>query len=239
MIDALSERNVRIKLIDTTYENIDEFMSQGEGEKPWEVFELTQAQDVRKWCDNPDMIEGIKENLQDLANHIPDAGKVSVLDVGCYGGYLYDYLSKKLNEISYTGIDVNEDVISTTKKIHAGKDNANFIVGDILNLPDELKPNSFNVVCCHRVTIHLPYFEQILLNLLYLTKDIVHVILLLGVNDFCEKILETNLVTGKGVFYYRRYISRNTIAKILKQWPVNYHIQTNSESRYASLFIYK
>jgi len=165
--------------------------------------------------------------------------KKTVLDVGCYGGYLYDYLKKKLGNIYYTGLDTNEDVVEAAALIHNKCKDAIFMYGDVLNLSKILPKNYFDIVCCHRVTIHLPYFEQILLNLLDLTKDILHVVLLLGEKDYCEKILETNCVTGKVAFYYRRYVSGNTINDILKKLPVNYVIQTHSDSSYASLFIYK
>jgi 2-polyprenyl-3-methyl-5-hydroxy-6-metoxy-1,4-benzoquinol methylase len=248
--NILGKRNVTFKVVSSiTTDNqdlIDEFMHNGEGPRPWECFELTQGQDVEKWCKDPDLIEGIKANLQQLSNHIhnisqnnPDE-RVRVLDVGCYAGYLYDYLVKHHNCIEYTGIDVNEDVVDAAKVLHNDTP-ARYIVGDILNPSDKLIENSFDIVCCHRVIIHLPYFEQVLFNLINLSRDTVHIILLVGEKDLCEECMETNLDMGKIVFYFRRVVSIKTIQSILDKrlYPVDYIVETCNDSKYSSLFIFK
>jgi len=248
--DILGKRNVKLEVVSSIessdQEIIDNFMHSGEGERPWECFELTQGQDVGRWCLDPDLIEGMKSNLLQLSNHIhnisqncPDEN-IKVLDVGCYAGYLYDYLVKHHNRIKYTGIDVNGDVIEAAKELHNDKP-AKFMVGDVFNPPAELIENMFDFVCCHRLIIHLPYFEQVLFNLINLSRDVVHVILLVGDNDLCEKCMETNLDTGKTAFYFRRAVSIKTIDAILDKrlYPIDYIVETSNDSKYSSLFIFK
>lgn len=72
-----------------------------------------------------------------------------------------------------------------------------------------------------------------------MSKDIVHICLFISNKNYCEKCLETNLNTGKEAIYYRRYMSAETINEILNPLHVKYIIQTHSDSKYASLFIYK
>lgn len=246
--DILGKRNVKHKVVSSLktkdQDLINNFMHAGDGERPWESLELTQGQDVREWIREPEKIEGIQPNLKQLSNRILNINQnwpcdsIKILDVGCYAGYLYDYLVKNHN-INYTGIDINQDVIESAKILHKNT-TAKFKVGDIFDPPPELLDNMFDVVCCHRLTIHLPYFEQALFNLINLSKDIVHVILFVG-EDCCDKCMETNVETGKTSFYYKRYVSAETINSILNKgiYSINHIIETCNDSMYSSLFIFK
>jgi len=72
----------------------------------------------------------------------------SILDLGCYGGYLYDWLiAQKADGFIYTGVDFN---ISEAAKAH-WRSSAYFVQRDIL---DYTEPADY--VFCARVLMHQP-----------------------------------------------------------------------------------
>lgn len=72
-----------------------------------------------------------------------------VLDAGCGSGRLYEFLAK--SKISYTGIDSSQELINIAKTNYPS---ANFVIGDILNLP--FSDHKFNVVFCVATLHHIP-----------------------------------------------------------------------------------
>lgn len=166
----LRERRVKVETIEVVNRDIDRFMTEGEDERPWQVFELTQSQNVQPWIEDPKKISLIHPSLKNLTKYLAGLHRlVKVLDVGCYGGYLYDYLNKysfkHLSEFNYIGIDIQESVVEAAKYMHAKYKNANFFVGDIFNIRRDFQPNEFDVACCYRVLIHIPFFEDAIGNL--------------------------------------------------------------------------
>jgi len=232
-------RRVKIKIIGQTNTNIDRFITSGIKKRAWESFELTQSQDVKEWHINPHKIN-IQPNLLDLKDIISSLNKpLYLLDVGCYSGYLYDYLRLKTsyskNNLYYTGIDIQPSVIDAAKHIYKGNLKTSFVNGDIFKLPKYFVAKEFDVVCCYRVLIHLPYFKKSLLNLFQVANKIVHIVLHIQDRDTCNQCEETDLDTGKKTIYYRRFISENTIKKCIYGLPVTYKIIPHSS--YASLFL--
>lgn len=45
----------------------------------------------------------------------------SVLDYGCGYGAMLDYFMQRTNNVSFTGLDISEEMIAAAKKTHAGK----------------------------------------------------------------------------------------------------------------------
>lgn len=72
-----------------------------------------------------------------------------VLDAGCGSGRLYEFLQK--SKVNYTGLDTSQKLITTAK---ANFPSANFIIGDILNLP--FSDNKFNAIFCIATLHHIP-----------------------------------------------------------------------------------
>ena len=68
------------------------------------------------------MLEIIKENA---------SNKITLLDVGCGYGALLDTIIEKQLNISYTGVDVVDEMIIAARKKHP---EVKFITGDILNV---------------------------------------------------------------------------------------------------------
>lgn len=226
--EAFGKRNVSIKILDHTYKDIDDFMTSGDGERPWESFELTQAQDVRAWVDNPYEISHIQSNLSDLKDVIIPAFEkpVRILDIGCYGGYLYDYLKANASGriAHYTGVDIQPSVIEAAKRIHGDSPDATFEVGDAMRLSERFGPRSFDIVCCYRVAIHMPFFKKLLFNLLRVADGFVHIALFIQDRDMCRRLEETDIDTGKKAIYYHRFISEGTIKECIAGVPVSYKI---------------
>ena len=238
---ALERRRVVVKVVDEATKDIDWFMLSGGGF--YSPFELTQSQDVRGWCKDPSEIQSIQSNLLELKKIIDSLHEpIALLDVGCYGGYVYDYIKQKTiyskyKKSSYTGIDVQVNAIEAAEYVHREDSNVNFLAGDVFRLPECFPPRSFNVVCCYRVLIHLPYFERALADLVHIADKFVHVVLHIQDKDICRRCEETDLITGKKVIYYHRYISEKTIKGALSGLPVSYTIVPVPGNAYASLII--
>jgi tRNA (uracil-5-)-methyltransferase TRM9 len=76
---------------------------------------------------------------------------IKVLDIGCGNGRFYDFISRKVENIKYTGVDINNDFINEAK----GKYNkASFIKQDIFKNLEKIKGN-YNFVCAFGVTHHI------------------------------------------------------------------------------------
>jgi len=76
-----------------------------------------------------------------------------VLDVGCgVGHYLRSFRLRLDKNIDYTGLDSAKSYIQLARKIFG--EGSHFVEGDIHNLP--FKDNSFDVVVCNNVILHLP-----------------------------------------------------------------------------------
>jgi len=65
----------------------------------------------------------------DVLSEIGDLNEAEIIDVGCGFGDLYGYLSRKFQGISYTGIDLVNDLVVEGKRRYP---HATFIVKDIL-----------------------------------------------------------------------------------------------------------
>ncbi|MFA5317859.1 MAG: class I SAM-dependent methyltransferase [Patescibacteria group bacterium] len=78
---------------------------------------------------------------------------MSLLDVGCGAGHYLRSLQLRLDKnIKYTGVDATKNYIKLAKKAFGSK--ANFLTGDIFNLP--FNDKAFDIVMCNNVILHLP-----------------------------------------------------------------------------------
>lgn len=90
----------------------------------------------------------------------------SVLDVGCGTGVIVDELLEL--GCKYTGVDPAEQMIENARKLHEGKDNADFAVGsaEVINYPDE----SFDAVICMGVLERVGDYEKALSEMVRVLK---------------------------------------------------------------------
>ena len=96
----------------------------------------------------------------------------NVLDVGCGCGH---YLKSLLSEIDvpfkYTGVDATNYYIELAKKAWNDCSNASFYTGDIFDLPFD--DNSYDLVYCCNVFLHLPSIKKPLEELIRVSKKTV------------------------------------------------------------------
>ncbi len=239
--DSLKARHSVVEpTADTVYENIDEFMTAGPGERPWQVFELTQNQDVTEWIRNPDRIELLQPILADLADRLKQAdAPPRILDAGCYGGYVFDYLKRTAaagrHPIDYTGIDIQESAIRDAREAHAHDTNARFQAGDIFRLSQQFPTARFDAVVCYRVLHHLPRFEDCLRELSAVSRGFVHTALPLKERSQCVRMQERNLDTGAITHSFFRHFCRDEIARTAEALNLQFDIASFPHTPYSAV----
>ena len=119
--------------------------------------------------DLPEM-ESSKALAKILKNEIIEGD--NILDVGCgCGHYLKSLLTESKTTFNYTGVDATKYYIELAKKAWSDQKNTNFFIGDIFDLPFE--DNSFDIVYCCNVFLHLPSVYKPLQELTRVTKKLV------------------------------------------------------------------
>lgn len=71
---------------------------------------------------------------------LPEAGSISINDVGCGYGALFDYLSSRRTALDYCGTDISAAMIEAARERLAGRDGARFVIG---SRPDGLADYGF------------------------------------------------------------------------------------------------
>ncbi len=248
--DSLNALRARDSIIRPTGEvvtdRIDEFMTRGDSERPWQVFELTQNQDVTQWIANPAAIELIPPVLADLARRLrglPGPRPIRLLDVGCYGGYAFDYLRNAFADtpgaLDYTGVDVQPAAVEAARLAHAGLADARFEVGDVFRLTATWPTPAFDVVLAYRVLHHLPHFEQCLAQLAGVARHFVHLALPLAERDQCQRMEEISRTDQRAVHSYFRHFSADTVRRAAAAAGCGCEIIPNPNSPYATVVCVK
>ena len=102
-----------------------------------------------------------------LKNKIKNNDKI--LDVGCACGHFYRSIKKRVKKnFYYTGIDPYSIFLEKAKKAWKKDQNANFVKGNIYNLP--FKKDKFDISFCSNVFIHLNDIKKPLKELFRVTK---------------------------------------------------------------------
>src|SRR5688572_27460689 len=97
----------------------------------------------------------IRSNFEHMRAHLKPED--SILDVGCYGGYLKDYFGWS----NYTGIDAFREHVDLARRWHPQGERC-FRIGDLFDLEEKMA----DVVICSRVLIHLPRFDEAVAKLI-------------------------------------------------------------------------
>ena len=245
-MDELKESVVRFEDLDGCQgdlEAVERFMAQyASTEKEWKT-RLTQSQDVIEWVKSPALIDrAIVWNLDEFVTRLrgSEDWNLSLLDVGCYAGYLRDFLmSSGFNDeyLSYTGIDIRPEVVARAKELHEFK-SAFFTVGSVFDLKRKVSEGNHDIVFCSRVLIHLPRFEEAVENLVHAADDFVYIVTRVTPVGSCllrRKIDETRKET---MTYFYRTVSLEDVRQVALRCNTN-HAIVGMDKPYQSIVLSK
>ncbi len=101
----------------------------------------------------------VADNLQTyFKNKKSSRRNVRVLDLGCGNGRFFDFISLKIRDIKYTGIDINNDLLNEGKEKYQKLNNKlkfKFVKKDILKNIRSIK-NKYDVIVSFGFTHHIP-----------------------------------------------------------------------------------
>ena len=106
--------------------------------------------------------------IRSFKNVIKGIPFLSVLDVGCAGGYMADRISKIFPESKVTGVDVYPAAVNFAKLKYP---HINFTISDAHNLP--FHGNSFDLVICYETIEHVLEPKIILQEIRRVIKKII------------------------------------------------------------------
>ena len=136
---------------------------------------LGQLDFDESWMTRKEGVSKVNDALFATKNILDRIGGGSVLDAGCFNGYLYNWLSECCNvPFKYTGIDINPEAIEYAKNFNHG---VRYEERDLFSLSGE----KYDVVCCFRVLIHIDEWEAALAALVTVAK--IAVVLVVRIED--------------------------------------------------------
>ncbi|NCJ07073.1 methyltransferase domain-containing protein [Synechococcales cyanobacterium C] len=144
-----------------------------------------------------------------------------ILDVGCGSGHYLRSLRSALKiNFFYTGVDATSNYINLGKRAFVNDAGVDFCLGDIYNLPfDE---NSFDIVMCNNVLLHLPSIQKPLNELIRVSKKTVLIRTLIGDRSFrIQDVSPASEIEFNGdgeptSFYYYNIYSQKYLNYLLK-----------------------
>lgn len=149
-------------------------------------------------------------------------GGERILDVGCGAGHYLRSLRREIGDgFEYVGADATKQYIEFAEQAFVGDEKATFTVSDIFNL--DFADNSFDIVICNNLLLHLPSIEKPMSELIRVAKHKLVIRTLCGDRSF--RIMDVKpqpegqefFSDGNPVdFYYYNIYSRAHIDYLLK-----------------------
>lgn len=134
--------------------------------------------------------------------------KLKILDACCGIGHICYMLSELSNESVLHGIDQSDYLIEEAKKLCKNKNNISFQIGDVYDLSKNLS-KEFDISINWKTISWLPYYDQMLKELIHLTKNHIFISSLFydGDIDFEIKVREFKKESGSEHFnsFYNVY----------------------------------
>lgn len=124
-----------------------------------------------------------------LAKDLKNTEDLTILDACCgYGRFMY-FLVEKFPNQKYIGIDYVPELIKQAKEQFAGYNQVTFKTDDILSLSKKY-PKKFDITINYKTLCSLPYYEEMVLELIKSTKSKIYITSLFydGDIDFIVKI---------------------------------------------------
>ncbi len=149
----------------TQYKNYHHYLTDGWSKEPKEMFKF----------------------LAEQMKTLPLISGQKVLDIGCATGELIHFLSQQFRQLSYSGVDVFDELIDTCKHLQP---HVQFLNASALNLPEEFN-NQFDIVTVVSVIsiFNTSELQQFWDNLFRVTKKNSVIYVLSPFNEFgvdCE-----------------------------------------------------
>lgn len=146
--------------------------------------------------------------LEKLISPFIKSKKKNILDACCGIGHIPYFLSDISPESKFLGIDQTLYLVEEGKKLCQTKSNISFENEDVYNISKKYK-KSFDISINWRTLSWLPYYDQILKELIAVTKEHIFLSSLFydGDIDFITQIREFKTETGQEYFndYYNVY----------------------------------
>jgi len=160
--------------------------------------------------------------LEKLISPYISKKNLQILDAPCGIGHISYFLSEISPQSKFLGIDQTPWIIEEAKKLCKDKKNISFEVGDVHDLLLRFK-KKFDITINWRTLSWIPYYEQMLKDLVYVTKNHIFLSSLFydGDIDFEIKVREFKKETGKEHFnYYYNVYSYPRFEKYVKSLNV-------------------
>jgi ubiquinone/menaquinone biosynthesis C-methylase UbiE len=150
----------------------------------------------------------IDKVLEKIISPIIEDKKLKILDACCGIGHISNLLSQISPKSIFLGIDQSDYLIEEAKKISKNKNNLSFEIGDLYNISNKFQ-KEFDISIIWKTISWLPYYEQIIKELVSVTKDHIFISSLFydGDIDFEIKVREFKKESAKDRFnsYYNVY----------------------------------
>ena len=150
----------------------------------------------------------IDKILEKIISPIIKEKKLKILDACCGIGHITNLLKNISHESDFIGIDQSDYLIKKAQELFKNTKNTSFEVADIYDIKEKYQ-KEFDISICWKTISWLPYYDQILKNLIHMTKDHIFLSSLFyeGDIDFEIKVREFKKESGSEGFnsYYNVY----------------------------------
>lgn len=109
----------------------------------------------------------MKNFMTSLTGFIDNSHNLNILEAGCGEGYLADIITSTLKNVTYTGFDIEDEIVS---KARENCKNGNFMLGSIYEL-SSFKNQKFDYVILSEVLEHVNEPDKALKTLSELNAD--------------------------------------------------------------------
>jgi SAM-dependent methyltransferase len=183
-------------------------------ERSWNSLTPTRAAEYLRTYGHP--APGSRRILGELLARYARFRRISVLDLGCGNGGLYEYFKERKLRCTYTGVDFSEPLLEAARAAHAGDVDARFVRDDVEALTT-VEPGFDFAIYSHVIEM-LDSPEASLLRARELARRIA--IRFFEPPEFdvdTVELLEMEVGDGRMVPYLRRKMSRDYYRLILSK----------------------
>ncbi|MDP6359344.1 MAG: class I SAM-dependent methyltransferase, partial [Planctomycetota bacterium] len=149
---------------------------------------------------------------------------------------IVDFSRRRQVPVRVTALDINRKMLNYAREGIRNYPEIDLIQGNVHSPP--FGENSFDIVFCSRVLLHIPYFEKALMNLYLVSKTLTFLILVVDDRDYVKKARIINVDKGTSSHWFFRYFSRHYLDKVINGMYAFYRIILGS-GRYDSVVIFK